>query len=294
VPTTAFYPPGQIAPQVADYLQNPTEIRQDLTDLIAKATIADYVFAQGPANNGAVVYDEVTGRSEGEREAEVIAPGAEFPIIDDEQVTPRTAKVDKYGGAAPVTWESRDWNEWDVVQRQLRILRSKVITKVNRVSVAALTRNQNLRSYGASSWGSTGSDPVGDIMRGTSLVESDEDFPYQANVALVNPLDKQEFLLSRDIRDQFPRETRELNPALSGDIDGIAGLEWIVSSAVPVGTIYAMERMVVGSVRDAANGVQTNVYPDNDRQRDIIQAWRHIVPIITDPLAAVRITGFRS
>lgn len=293
MPTTALYPPGQLAPQVANYLKNPTEIRKDLSDLINNATIADHLFAEGPANNGAVVYDEVTGRVGGEREVEVIAPGAEFPIIDDAQITPRTAKVDKYGGASPITWESRDWNEWDVVQRQLRILRSKVITKVNRVCVSALVRNQSIRSYGAGEWGSAGSDPVGDIMRATALVESDEDFPYQATVALINPLDKQEFLLSRDIRDQFPRESRELSPALSGDIDGIGGLEWITSSSVPLGTIYAAEPKVVGSIRDASNGVQTNVYADNDRQRDIIQAWRHIVPIITDPLAAVRITGFR-
>ncbi|MDZ5076742.1 hypothetical protein [Nesterenkonia sp. HG001] len=295
MPNTGFYPPAKVQPKLRDYISNPTEIRRDLDELINRATIADYAFAQGPANNGAVVYDEVTGLVEGEREAEAIAPGAEFPLLDGAAVTPQTAKVQKYGGADHMTWESINFNEWDTMQRKLRILRQKVIRKVNKVSVDALVANQNVRTFGVgTAWGESGADPVGDIMRAAAVVEADEDFTYQANLALVNPLDKQDFLLSRDIRDQFPRESRELNPALSGDIDGIAGLEWITSSSVPQGTIYAFERGVVGSVRDSGGGLQVNTFTDNDRQREVVQAWRHIVPIITDPLAAVKITGFRN
>ncbi|GAB3191766.1 phage major capsid protein [Nesterenkonia suensis] len=295
MPNTGFYPPAQVQPKLRDYVSNPTEIRRDLDELINKATIADYAFAQGPANNGAVVYDEVTGRVGGEREAEAIAPGAEFPHLDGDTIEPKTAKTQKFGGRADLTWEARDRNEWDTMTRKMNLLRQRVIQKVNQVSVSALTANQNVRTFGVgTAWGESGSDPVGDIMRAAAVVEEDEDFAYQANLALVNPVDKRDFLLSREIRDQFPRESRELNPALSGDIDGIAGLEWITSPSVPEGTIWAFQREVIGSVRDAGGGLQVHSFDDDVRQVAIIQAWRHIVPIITDPLAAVKITGFRN
>lgn len=295
MPATAFYPPAEVQPQVREYLQNPTEIRADLEALVARRTIADYAFSQGPANNGAVVYDEITGeRVEGERQAEVIAPGAEFPRIDDANVTPRTAKVDKYGGEAAVTQESRDWNEWDVVNQKLRMLRNKVITRVNAVAVNALRANSNVRTYGVSTaWGGSGADPIGDILRAKALVASNENLPYEATLALIHPEDKAEFLLTKAIREQFPREARDLNPVLDGEIDRIGGLEWISSPAVERGTIWEFERGTVGSIRDAGNGIQTEVYTENKTQSSIIQAWRHIVPIINNPKAAVKITGFR-
>lgn len=291
---TAFYPPAEVQPQVGEYLQNPSEVRSDLEALVNRRTIADYAFSQGPANNGAVVYDEVTGEVVGgERQAEVIAPGAEFPRIDDAAVEPKTAKVDKYGGEAAVTQESRDWNEWDVVRQKQNLLRNRIISRVNAVCVNALTSNSNVRTYGVNDPWTSNADKIGDILRGLALVSSTEELPYEANLALIHPDDKAEFLLSRDIREQFPRESRDLNPVLDGGIDGIAGVEWITTSAVSRGTIWGLERGTVGSVRDAGNGIQVNVYTEDKTQTSVIQAWRHIVPIITNPKAAVRITGFR-
>ncbi|WP_102158681.1 major capsid protein [Zhihengliuella halotolerans] len=289
-----MYPEEPLDPQyLENYLSNPTRVRRQIAENIKDRSIADYAFGQGNANQGAVVYDVITGEVlEGEREAEEIAPGASFPIITVNSSEPKLAKVDKYGGAAEMLWDAIRRNETDTWASRQRVLEGTVIKKVNRVSVKAIEDAplKQVLTVGAG-WSVGSTDVVSDILAGKSLID-DQELGYTANLALINPLDAQAYLLGRkDVREQFPKESRELNPVLSADIDGLANLEWIKTNRVPRGKMYIMQRGVFGSVRDELNGLQTNVYDNNDRQLKVVQAWRNIVPIITDPKALLEING---
>lgn len=281
---------------VGEFLSNPTRITRQLEQrLTLIGTIADYAFTAGDANQGAVVYDELLSESLAfERDVEVIAPGAEFPEVIDASLQERVARVAKYGGKIELTWEAIRRNDQNEVSRKLNVLAHLVAKRVNAVSVAAIMNNPNIQKMEvADSWAPTTSDPIGDVFSAKSLVD-DADLGYATDLALINPLDSVKYFLGRkDIRQQFPSTATD-NPVLAGDLGRIADLEWIKSSRIPRGNIFILQRGVSGSVRDEEGGLKTNPYDDNDRQVRVLQAWRSIVPIITDPRSIVQITGFDS
>lgn len=288
------YPAGNVALNVGDFLKNPSRVERVVRDLTKDKTIADYAFGQGDAKDGAVIYDEVTGHPEdANRDVEVIAPGANFPsigVLDEEE---KLAKVDKYGGESWLTFEAIRRNDVDVLNKRLQAVKNLIIRRVNKVCVNALTKNANINKLVLSkAWSDLTSDPIADLFSAKALID-DAELGYEGNLYLANPLDVQQYLLGRkDVREQLPRESKELNPVLAGDLGNLAGGEWIKSSAIARGELYVIERGMAGSVRDEEGGTKTNVYETPANQRTYIQGWRSIVPIITDPKAVTKITGF--
>lgn len=292
-----LYPNDQVQYNVKDFLSNPTRITRQLDRLVAETgTIADYAFSTGPANQGAVVYDQLTSTDlTFERDVEIIAPGAEFPEVVDVTVEEKMARVDRFGGKQEITWQAIRRNDTNEVARKLSLLAYLVVKRVNSVAVQAVTTNPliNTLDVGATDWASTTTDPISDLYTAKSLVD-DSDLGYRTNLALINPLDFTQYLLGRkDIREQWPRENITLNPVVTGELGRIADLEWIKTKHVPQGTIYIMQRGVSGSVRDEEGGIQTNSFDDQNRHVRVLQSWRSIVPIITDPKSIVKLTGFR-
>lgn len=289
-------PNTKVQINVRDFLENPTRITRQLnTRLIERGNIADYAFGSGPANQGAVVFDELLSNSlTYERDVEVIAPGAEFPEVVDVTLQEKVARVAKYGGKGEITWEAIDRNDENEVARKLDLLSFLVTKRINAVAVAAIESNPNILSLDiGTSWSDTTTDPIGDIFTARSMVD-DSDLGYQTNLALINPLDSVKYFIGRkDVRQQFTTSVPG-NPVLSGDLGNIADLEWIKTNRVRQGTMYLLQRGVSGSLRDEKNGVQVNSYDDNNRQVRILQAWRSVVPIITDPKSIVKISGFDS
>lgn len=290
-----MYPNAEVQINVRDFLNNPSRVERVLTELTRDKTIADYAFGQGDAQNGAVVYDEVLGHpADGDRDVEIIAPGAEFPIVGGSEEEQKLAKVDKYGGASELTFEAIRRNDTDTLNKRITIVSNLIIKRVNAVAVNALVRNPNINSLVLDeSWSVTTSDPIADLFASKGLID-DNELGYTTDLFLINPLDAQEYLLGRkDIREQLPKESATANPVLSGDLGNLAGAEWIKSSTVKRGEIFALQRGISGSIRDEEGGIKSNVYDENGRQVKVIQGWRSIVPIITDPKSVTKITGFR-
>jgi hypothetical protein len=289
-----MYPNQNVPVNVKDFLNNPTRVQRVVSEMTKDKTIADYAFSQGGANNGAVVYDTVLGHPEAQdRDVEIIAPGAEFPqvgILEEEQ---NTAKVDKYGGESELTYEAIRRNDQDTLMKRLTILRNLIIKRVNKVAVNSLITNPHINKLVLTTdWEDTLADPLADIFSAKAVID-DNELGYMSNLILINPLDLQQYLLGkRSVREQLPRENAALNPVLAGDMGRLADVEWIKTSTVPRGKLYVMERGVAGSIRDEEGGTQTNVYDLPGRQVKVVQGWRSIVPIITDPLAVTEVTGF--
>lgn len=290
------YPKDKVLYNVKDFLSNPTRITRQLDRLVAETgTIADYAFSQGDANQGAVIYDQLTSNNlEFERDVEIIAPGAEFPEVVDVTTEEKMARVERFGGKKEITWQAIRRNDTNEVARKLSLLSFLLVKRINAVSVNAIATNPliNVFDLGAADWAATSTDPIGDIYMAKSMID-DSDLGYQANLALINPLDATQYFLGRkDIREQWPRENMANNPVVSPELGRIADLEWIKTKRVPQGTIYIMQRGVSGSLRDEEGGIQTNSFDDQNRHVRVIQSWRTVVPIITDPKSIVKVTGF--
>jgi hypothetical protein len=293
---TSPYPPASptitgTAVSVDLWLQQPAYVQRAIEDLTNERFIADYIFAEGPpAPSGSVLYDQVTAAMlYAERDIQEIEPASEFPLLTFPGAAPLVANVKKWGGAFFVTDEQRSRNRFDVLARNLRMTRNTIVRKMDTVAVAALNAAPLLTQSASGDWSAAATDIIGDVETAKSAVE-DADLGYVIDTALINPAQRLDLRKDADIRAALPRENRETNPLLTKDLAGLLELDWITSNRVPAGTIYLLQRQVVGS-RSDEQPLTSEVIPDRRKQVTYIQAWRKVVPYVTDPKAAIKITG---
>lgn len=293
------YPPGP--PTVAagritveQFLRQPTRVQRAVEDLTRQRFIADYLYTGGDAQGGAVIYDRVLAADlYTTRDVQAIEPGSEFPIVDTGETSPLVAAVTKWGGAAIITYEAVRRDARDVLARQLTKLRNTILRKVDTVAVAAITSDPNIPTApGIAAWNNpTTGDPITDLEVARSVID-DADMGYTADTVLVNPQSRLRLMGRADIRNALPRESTVNNPLLAGNraLQGLLSFNWIVSNRVPVGTAIVAARQVLGSIRDEL-GLYSRTVDQPDQERWLVMAARVTVPVITDPLAAYRITG---
>ena len=207
----------------------------------------------------------------------------------EEAAQPLMAAVTKFGGAFILTYESRDRDARDLLGRQLLRLRNTIVRKVDDVGMAALNAAPIQQQTATGPWRTTG-DIIADIEIARSAIE-DQDLGYNADTILINPQQRVDVKLNRDLRDALPRENTAQNPVTAPDLNGLLGFRnWVVSNRITPGTAWVLSSRIVGSQRDEVP-LYSRVVDQPDRERVLVMAGRRTVPIITDPKAAVRITG---
>ena len=85
---------------VETMLAQPTRITRMVMDITRERFIADRLFASGGGvTGGAVVYDEAQANEMyTNRDIEQVAVASEFPLVTAEQLAPKVAEVEKWGG----------------------------------------------------------------------------------------------------------------------------------------------------------------------------------------------------
>lgn len=301
MPPLTPYPP---APPTIDgsgnitlgmWLAAPARVRRRLEDLTRARFIADQLFATGPAaTGGAVVFDQVvTSDLYMSRDVQQIAPGQEIPILTDEAPVPKVAAVAKWGGADYITDEARDRNNFDVAARKTQKIANTVLRKVDAVAIATLDAAPLNTSTGTS-WAVGGATTDQQILQQLIAARGLIDNPdngYVADVALANPAERDK-LASRI---ELLKLLTGMNaPVIAEGTDRVVarilGLDLFVSNRVPAGTIYIAQRRVIGGVSNETP-LQTEVIPERRSQKTWIQSTRRLVPYVTDPKAATRLTG---
>jgi hypothetical protein len=293
---TSPYPPG--APTVNGttvsvdlWLKQPAYVQRAIEDLARERFLADYVFAAGPpAPSGSVLYDQVTqAMLYAERDIQQIEPGSEFPLLTFPGAAPLVATVKKWGGAFDVTDEQRDRNRYDVFARNLRMTVNTIVRKMDTVAMAALNAAPLLTQAASGDWSAAATDIISDVQTAKFAVYN-QDLGYEVDTVLLNPAQALDIRKDTDIRQALPREATANNPLFSDDLTGLLGLNWIESNRVPAGTVYLLQRQVVGS-RSDEQPLSSEIVPDRKAQTTRVQAWRKVVPYVTDPKAAIKITG---
>ncbi len=285
---------------VERFVKSPTQVYKVLQDLTKERFIADFIYAGGDAQGGAVLYDETTendlyaeGGANGGDPSE-IAPGDEFPIVGDSDNDPKVAKVAKRGAAFPLTYEAVRRDQRDVLGRGLLKLRNSSVKKHNALAVATLTSNATINASRSTTatgggWDQAGADVFADLYGATTAVEQ-ADLGYVIDTALINPQEQLKLLKRKDIRDALPRESVD-NPVLNRQLAGLVGIRnWIVSNRVPAGTVLLLSRQIAGSVRDEVPFYSRTINQE-ERERYLIMAGRVSTTIVTDPLAVYKLTS---
>lgn len=286
-------------------LQSPAIISRRLKAITDIGFIADELLpASYRTAGGAVSYEINDQPLFTNRSVTAVAPGSEYPRALPQSGTAALANVSKWGQASELTDEriKRSLPMGDAIDWVLRIVVNTIVQKIDRLAIAAFA-SAVTDTLTASDW--TGSTPkmLLDMEKGKARI-SGRELGYKADTILLTDA-KYAYLASDDkIATLRKRETTD-NPVYGGVIDRIANLKVLTT---PVGNmpggedaVWILDSKAIGGMANETDldpgyasgekGVQ--VQTDRIKGRDAWRVWgrRITVPVITDPLAAVKLTG---
>jgi len=272
-------------------LQSPTRITHYLSDITLQKFLSEKVFSSdGGVSGGAVIYDQLdTNQLYPTRMPEPVAPGSEFPSIQDARIPPKVATVAKWGAKFFITDEARDRNDVSLFTNSLRRLGNGMVKTIDTVAVATMEAeftNRPGQVIAGHSWstvmpiGSTPANPRiwpgADFQAALQLTQTQE-LGYVLDTVLLNPVDASQLA--------FVYGATNLTEAL-----GMYGLERFVSNRVPAGQCYVIAAQVPGGMR-IESPLGTITWREEEIQSTWIQASVRPVFYIDEPLAMVKITG---
>lgn len=275
---------------VEQFLKTPSRVQRVVADLTAQRFLAERIFAQGDAQGGAVIYDQITASElYTDRDVQAIDAGSEFPIVSSGESTPKVAAVTKWGGAAVLTYEAVRRDSRDTLNRELTKLRNTIVRKVDTVAIAALNAAPILTDTGTDWSDGSAGNPVLDLAEARSAID-DQDMGYTADTALINPAQYVDLIANPKVAAALPRDVAAANPIASGQLGNYMGFTWYVTNRVPAGTAYILSSMMAGSLRDELPLYSRSI-DQPERERWLVQAARVTVPIVTDPKSVFKLTG---
>lgn len=272
------------------FLQSPTRVLRVLQNLTLQRFIADLIFGPGPrATGGAVIYDQVTENDLFlTRDVQQIAPGAEFPNLTDEAPTPKMAAVAKWGGRVFVTYEQRDRNDLNVLNREMTKLSNTIVRKVDTVAIAALAASPHLAFVGTD-WTAAADNVILSQLVDAFALVNDPDMGYQVDTVLLNPTQAADMLKNKSLRDALGPTAQEAI-VRGASLGRLLNADFYSSNRVTAGTAWALMRRTVGGISDEQPLAQ-RTYDQPENERIWTQASRRLVPYVTDPLCVVQLTG---
>lgn len=293
-----MYPPSP--PTVAGraitvdaWLQDPLRVQRTITQLTNERFIADRIFSPGgTATGGAVIYDQIVASDlYAARDIQAIEPGSEFPIVTGTEVAPLVAKTVKWGGAGIITYESRDRDRRDVLNRNLTRIRNTIIKKVDAVAVASLLLAPINTMVAAGTWTNSAATIFKDVATAQTQVLK-LDMGYEITDALVSPTTLLNMVTNDKLISQLPRETGSvpLRPLASRAMQGVLGLSWYPSNRVGDNQVILLDGQTAGSISDE-RPLYSRVVDQPEKERVLIMAARLTVPYVTDPKSAIVING---
>lgn len=264
-------------------LQQPTRVTRMIMDLTTERFVADRLFASGGGvTGGAVVYDEA---QENElytnRDVEQVSPASEFPLVTSDQLVPKVAEVEKWGGKTFVTDEARDRNDTAGFTKLMRQLANTITRKLNQRAIAEVNAAlaDNSRDITGNDWSSYNPEtdapqdsPAYDFGRAQMQAETEE-MGIDYNLWIVNP---QEALALTAI----------YGPLLSGP-----GVPAIYSTPrQPAGEALAVAERQVGQMR-IEKPLGTETWREQNTERTWVQASVRPLWFVDNKFAILRFKG---
>lgn len=251
---------------------------------------SDYLFRRDTTSSGAVVFNQARSNGAYPEKGGVqeIAPGAEYPLIDLGEETVDTAVVTKHGVGFRVLDESTRRKSYDETTRALMLARNALQRQnAHRLWQAFLDAGVPTRAAVAG-WNTSSANPRRDL-RGAQKQVKDAGFGYQARTVMAHSSTLFELEMNPLFEKWMPRETANLNPFLNAGLNGFLNVEYLENDEMTEDEILVITRKITG-----VDVIERDVFTEPIREtggKTLYQVDRNSVPIITDPLSAVRLQG---
>lgn len=251
--------------------------------------LSNLLFRRGTTSSGAVVYNaaRVDDQYPGRGDAQIVEPGAEFPMIDFSDGADKVAVAEKLGAGYIVTDEARDRNNTDVIVKGNAKVRNAIIRQDAARALAAF--NGTAPTVNAVAAWSTAKAMRTDVLKALAQIKATR-LGYTPDAVLINPETESTLLLLDELTNLRPREDTAENPLYSPQLGGLLGLNWIVNEYVPAGQAIVLQTKVTG-VDVEEKPFTLSVVREGTRERDVVIGSRRSVPVVDEPLSAVVIKG---
>lgn len=287
--------------QIAKFLNSPTLVQRRVNELANQRFISDVLLSGRVADvSGGAVQYSVDEDNFTVREPELVSPGGEYPLTPISDAAPAVAKIGKWGQDTLVTDEKVKRSGQNEVDRGLNKIVNSIVRKVDSISLSLIGSAVSATHAAAAPWSGDTAKVLRDILLAKAKVTA-LDKGYDPNVIVAN--DEVFALLASDaaLAAFYAREDRT-NPAYTGTFPIVAGMRVLPSNYLPTGVeVMVADTNFLGGIAtedlggnyegSAATGVETKSIREEKTDEWRLRGRRPMVPYVTDPGAAIKITG---
>lgn len=284
---------------ISRFLNNPTLVSRRVQDITSNRFIADVLLTgRTDVSGGAITYD-VDEDLYTVRPITAVSPGGEYDITTLTNGTPQVAKVTKWGQDTIVYDEAVKRQNFGAVDKGLSKLSNTLVKKVDSISLSLIASTVTAtQAVTSGAWSVSGTAAIlRDIMLAKSKVTA-LNKGYDPNVIVVDDTTWAYLASDNNVMTARGREDSS-NAIYTGNFLSIAGLTVLPTPNIPGGSgAWLIDTNALGGIADEDLGggyVGTNVQTKVMRE-DTVDGWRLrarrvCVPYVTEPGAAIKITG---
>lgn len=279
-------------------LSNPALIARRVADLTQMKFIADYLLpARFDATGGGIFYE--TGEPVfASDDPEAIAPLGEFPMVVLDDGTVVSAKTDKWGLDTMVADEKIARQGRVPVDRGLQRVSNTIVRFVDQVAMAVIASRVS-STFTSAAWASAGA-AVESILT-IQAERAQLGLGFELDTIVLRPAQYAKVIGMLIDDKSLPREQGAT--AIQGNLPVDAlGLTWATTPHFQGTNPLLVDRDNLGGMADerlggpgyasAGNfGVEVKSIRDDDAEGYKLRGRRVTVPVVTEPLAGVQLTG---
>jgi len=285
---------------ISRFLNSPSVVARRVQGISANRFIADVILTgRTDVSGGAITYD-VDEDLYTVRPVNSVSPGGEYDLTTLANGTPQVAKVTKWGQDTEVTDEAIKRQNFGAVEKGLGKLSNSLIKKVDSISLsliaATVTQTQAVTS---GQWSVSGTAAIlRDIMLAKAKVTA-LNKGYDPNVLVVDDITWAYLASDAGVMNARGRED-SANSIYTGNFPTIAGLTILPTPNIPGGSgAWLIDTTALGGIADESLGggytqagsLETKVIREDLNDKWRLRARRVCVPYVTEPGAAIKITG---
>ena len=298
---------------VSEMLEDPTFIPQRVVEGLQGQFLEDLFFRQAQDNKGVVAFREAAGLYLAD-DAEEIAEFGEIPVSAPELGPLRAAYGIKSGEAIRISYEMKNENKVDQVNRHIEALEKTVIRSGVQAVLGVFEAAKVPELQVSAPW--TAGEPDKDVFDAIEMVQSatyeddqDRQFDYEPNTILLHPASLTKLIRNDRIQKYFIGDAATDNPifktasgdALFGglrDIELFGVLRVATSRLIKPGTAYVFEAQGAGFKSDTMPLTATPMYSEGGDSPlgGPTMSWRSDLVrkraiAVDNPRSVVKLTG---
>lgn len=254
---------------VDEMLANPTILPEIFRESFEGEEAHRLFFRTIPSASNVVGYYEAQANFL-EDDVQNVAEFGEIPVSDPSGGELQTLKLEKNGIGIRVSWEQRNDNDVDAVQREMISRQNTLRRKDGRDALAALSAAKVQTFAAATAWNQEGSNPASDMLDSIELIQGAEDtngnyFEYEPDVLWINPMTLTALKRNTEVQKLYIGDMAHENPLFTGIAAEpllFGNLQVVKDFTIPKGEAFLGVEGISGFMAQREDRQVTDFYPE--------------------------------